>query len=309
MTDWRVGAILKEPLADTLRFVAWYLEVGADGLTLFFDDPEDPAIDVLRDHPKVTCVPCTPEFWRNIGVEPDVRFTRRQNLAVTSAYVQQKDGWFLNVDSDEFLYLQSGTIRDLLASQPDDVQAIRFKVAEFVELVEPQSKLTFRLPIEQRFKRRYIYGENAGLFGPRRQGMVGHADGKSATRAGIDGVFLRQHWPDLHGKHLPNKLLGAESGAYLLHFVARDFDTWKRKVEWRTGSRGFARPLAERLKELRDDPYRDVQLQDLYDALHKMDPEMLERLEAIGCRLDLDVDLDVIAEAHFGDAYSGALPA
>ena len=49
-----VGAILREPLETTLRFVSWYLDAGADQIVLCFDDPLDPAIEVLRRNDVVT---------------------------------------------------------------------------------------------------------------------------------------------------------------------------------------------------------------------------------------------------------------
>ena len=77
-----VGAILREPLAATLRFVSWYLEAGADQIVLCFDDPWDPAIDLLKDHPQVQVIRCTRRFWLDRGCRPRTRFTKRQNLAM-----------------------------------------------------------------------------------------------------------------------------------------------------------------------------------------------------------------------------------
>ena len=42
-----VAAIVNEPLATVHRFVAWYLEQGAQEITLFFDNPDDGAIAAL----------------------------------------------------------------------------------------------------------------------------------------------------------------------------------------------------------------------------------------------------------------------
>ena len=66
--EWRVAAILNESLSDTMRFAAWYLAEGASSLLLMFDDPRDPAMDVLTAHPKIDCVGCTAGFWRDLGM-------------------------------------------------------------------------------------------------------------------------------------------------------------------------------------------------------------------------------------------------
>ena len=105
---WCVGAILKEPLEVTLGFVAWYLDQGADHIHLFFDDPEDSAIAILDGQARVTCTPCTDDFWRSIAIRPDAPFVKRQNRALTHLYGQLTEGWLLNVDADEILFVQDG---------------------------------------------------------------------------------------------------------------------------------------------------------------------------------------------------------
>ena len=75
---WYVGAILKEPVSVALRFVAWYLEQGADQILLYFDDPKDPAASILEGHPKVRVVRCTPDVWNTeIKIPAGRPFVRR----------------------------------------------------------------------------------------------------------------------------------------------------------------------------------------------------------------------------------------
>lgn len=59
---WRVGAIMNEPLPEVLKFCAWYLALGADEVVICFDNPDDPAINILSDHPRLRCISCTPAF-------------------------------------------------------------------------------------------------------------------------------------------------------------------------------------------------------------------------------------------------------
>ena len=303
--SWRVGAILNESLADTLRFAAWYLEAGADGLTLMFDNPQDPAMGVLGDHPKISCIPCTPDFWEKLGLTQDTRFPKRQNFALSHIYRATSEDWLLNVDADEFVYVADGTIADLLASQAPETEFVRIETAEIVEPLVRQEALTFRLPMERDAARR-VYEDNAELFGPRRKGLVGHPQGKSATRTGIQGVSLRQHWPQRRGgEDMVEQMINRDSGAHLLHFIGLDYDAWHGKLEWRAGSRGFTVPLTERIQAAMASDDSEAALRELHARLHKASPEVLDRLQAEGARLDLHLDLDAVARRVFGDAFPG----
>ena len=101
---WRVGAVVKETVEDTLRFAAWYLEAGATGITLMMDDPDDAAIPILQTRPEIEVIPMTRKMWEQIGFDADRPFIRRQNFACTWCYRNMYEDWFLNVDADEFLF-------------------------------------------------------------------------------------------------------------------------------------------------------------------------------------------------------------
>ncbi len=298
--EWRAAAILNESLADTLRFAAWYLAEGANSLLLLFDNPQDPAIGVLGDHPRVECVRCTPEFWEMLGMAPEANFPKRQNAALTWAYHRTDEPWFLNVDADEFLHVAGRSISTLLGAQPRGIKAVRVVTAEAVRPVTPKEHLQFRLPME-RPAATEVYREDKVLFGPRRKGLVGHPQGKSATRTGLPQVRVRQHWvqrPD--GTPVSERIVGAAQGAYLLHMIGYDFEAWRRKLDWRSGSRGFTTPLTRRIEAAMasDDP--DGHLRALYDAMHVMDDAALTRLEKAGARLELDLDFEAPVRRIFG---------
>ncbi|MDK3018652.1 glycosyltransferase family 2 protein [Pseudodonghicola flavimaris] len=305
--EWRAAAILNEGLADTLRFAAWYLSEGAHSLLLMFDNPQDPAIGVLDPDPRITCIPCTAEFWRDLGMAPDANFPKRQNAALTWAYRQTREPWFLNVDADEFLYVEGRSIADLLAAEPADVEAVRIITAEVVTPVPARAALQFRLPMERPAAKR-VYRRDAPLFGPRRRGLIGHPQGKSATRTGLADVRVRQHWVERAGGGIvAEREIGAAERCFLLHMIGQDFAAWRRKLDWRSGSRGFTTPLTERIAAARAEPDAEARLQALHDAMHKMDDAALARLEAEGARLELALDLDAPARGMFGAAFAPAL--
>lgn len=305
-SQWRVGAILNEPLVDTLRFAAWYLEAGASGLTLLFDNPDDPAQEVLASHPSVTCIPCTAEFWADLGLTPDTRFTKRQNMALSWVYRSMPDGWLLNVDADEFLYVKNGTISGFLAAMPAATEAVRVETAEIVASPAGLSGNVYRLPMERDVARR-VYGDSAALFGPRRKGLIGHPQGKSFVRCGLRGVSLRQHWAQrADGSEIAERYVPVREGAALLHHIGLDYDVWRAKLEWRLVSSGFTVPLTERIRGMLDLPDAEEQLQALHSDLHGVDAERLDRLRAEGVSLELAIDLDGTAARRFEVGHPAA---
>lgn len=300
--DWRAAAILNESLADTMRFAAWYLAEGAHSLLLFFDDPGAPAIGVLGAHPRITCVPCTADFWDGIGVAPDAPFVKRQNAALTHAYHITGETWFLNVDADEFLMVDGGGIAGLLAGHGHGVEAVRVETAEVVA-APGQPRTQFRLPMPRDVARR-VYGDNAYLFGPRRMGLIGHPQGKSATRTGIAGAQVRQHWVQrADGSRVTENLVGRKEHCYLLHMIGLDYDTWRGKLDWRSVSRGFTVPLTRRIEAAMQSDDPEARLREFHKAMHYMDADMLGRLADEGARLEVDLDLDGRVRDIFGDGF------
>lgn len=301
--DWRVGAILNETLADTLRFAAWYLAEGASALQLYFDNPEDRAIAILGDHPRIDCVPCRPEIWADLGMAPDARFVKRQNAAMSAAYRAATEPWFLNVDADEFLHVEGRSIGALLAEQAAETEAVRITTAEIVGTVAPSGKTQFRLPMQRDAAKR-VYRDNAYVFGPRRMGLIGHPQGKSVTRTGIAGAIVRQHWVERADRSRVNeRVLGPEAGCYLLHVIGQDYDTWRAKLDWRSASRGFTVPLTERIAAAMAGPDPEARLRAFHAIMHHMDAATLDRLDAEGARLQLSLDLDARVRDIFGSGH------
>ncbi|NDW46673.1 glycosyltransferase family 2 protein [Ruegeria sp. PrR005] len=305
-SQWRVGAILNEPLADTLRFAAWYLDAGASGLTLLFDNPEDPALEVLASHPSVTCIPCTAEFWADLGLTPDTRFTKRQNMALSWVYRSMPDGWLLNVDADEFLHVINGAVSSFLAAMPAETEAVRVETAEIVVGPAGATENIYRLPMERDVARR-VYGDSAALFGPRRKGLIGHPQGKSFVRCGLPGVSLRQHWAQrADGSEIAERYVPVREGAALLHHIGLDYAVWRAKLDWRLVSSGFTVPLTERIRAMLDLPDAEERLRTLHADLHGVDAERLDRLRAEGVSLELPIDLDGITARRFGKGHGAA---
>ncbi len=291
--DVTVVAVLREPLQFTLRFVAWYLELGAARLDLYFDDPNDPAIALLETVDRVSATRCTPEFWRSIGVDPETRFGRRQNRALTHAYKTARTAWVLNVDADELLWLGGSNLRRYAARQPEEVRAVRIQPAEAAQTDAPddQNCTWFRVPMRPRHLQ-LVYGEDQALFRGR-AGMVGHTEGKSMIRTGLNVSRVRQHWAvDTEGKPIVDKVVGKRQQALILHFLDNGYEHWRRKVNWRAGSSGFSRRLRQMFADANRTLPNEADYRDLYRRLHHFDEARLERLRATGRMLRLELDFD-----------------
>ncbi len=276
-----VGAILKEPVSTVVRFVEWYAAQGAGCIVLCFDDPEDPAIEVVSGREDVIAIRATAEFWEGLGTTADERFTKRQNLAMGHVYRNiPEGGWFLNVDSDELLFLEERTIAQEVARQPASCRALRFLPAEHIQSPDDPDRLYFRLP-QKGWVQRSIYGDLAQAVKPR-HGLMGHTVGKSVTRTGLSPVKVRQHWIEDQDGPIEGATLSADEGAYLFHFVDQGYEVWRNKIRWRLSSRGFRLPMRLEIEARMDGPEPEAALRDLYDCLHVFNEERLAQMERGG---------------------------
>ena len=273
-----VATIAREPLPVMARFLTWYLDQGAARIIVYLDDPADPAQDAFT-HPRISFVPCTPDFWATLGLSPDKRFTRRQNAAITAAYHALGDGWLLAVDADELMHVAGKTLAQAVQGFPADAVAISVATAEQVFLSDGSQ--AFRLPIP-RATVNAIYGEDAPLFRPR-FGLVGHADGKSFHRAGRPDIRLRQHWAhDAADNRIVDRRLDHGDGAHLLHFATPNYAHWRAKMEWRAGASGFAEAVKVALQDRAKCADPEAAYRALYDTLHVLTPETEAQLDAVG---------------------------
>lgn len=271
---------------------------GAESILLFFDDAQDPAIDLLAAHPVVTCIACTDEFWADLGTDRSVRFPKRQNVALTHAYRNMREGWLLNVDCDEFLYFKDRTIAEAVAGFAGSIDTVRIRSAEAFGSDGSGAVHDFRLPMTRQ-EVRQVFDTDAGLFA-RRSGLVGHTEGKSLTRAGLDGVRLRQHWPEYPGRGpVQGDVLAAEDGAFLLHFADAGYERWRQKIDWRMQSSGIHPRVKARVEAAlsSDDP--EAELKALHGVLHDMNRDRKARLQALEKHLVVEADLDEMARTLF----------
>ncbi len=112
---------------------------------------------------------------------------------------------------------------------------------------------------------------------------------------------MRQHYPagarigKVHGA-----VLGACSGFYLLHMIGTEFEDWRRKLEWRLGSRGFAPQLCRAIEEIfatvTEVAEREATLRDLHYRLHHPDHTVRSKLAEKAGLLALELRMSQIVE-------------
>lgn len=293
---WSVTAIAKETPEVIQRFVAWHLGAGADRIFLYFDDPDDPCIDMVSHLDRVIATRCTPEFWESLGLTPETRFTKRQNAACRHGYDQVETGWVVNVDADELLYVEAESISDFLGRQQAGCRAVLFEPAELILIEGDGSKPAFRCKTPRPVLRR-AYGEIAGII-RRNDGLVGHNVGKSALRAGMKRFWLRQHFGQTRdGEQIVDKTVGPANGAALLHFFSRGYDDWRRKLDYRLTNRGFRTKMRRALEEARDQG--EDALKRVYAQLHFLTEEQAKTLEDGACLFRYTLGIDEKTARYF----------
>lgn len=100
--SWSVVATVAEPPELLYAFAAHYLELGADEVHLFVDDPAQPGLEPLRALPRIRLTICDKAHWDRIngGRRPPAQEMRQIRNANT-AYRACRSDWLLHCDADE----------------------------------------------------------------------------------------------------------------------------------------------------------------------------------------------------------------
>lgn len=233
MTGWSVCATVKAPEEQVLAFVGHHLDLGAERIALFFDDPDDPAADLIALEPRVSVIRCNARHWQALGDRPE-RHQKRQSLNAQLAYAQATTPWLAHLDVDEFLWPQAPVAQELAA-----VPAAKLiqRIAPYEALHDPDrpsglfSARHFRAELSRPARaglRDRVFGPYAALLP---SGALSHAIGKCFFRTG--NRFLRPwiHGAFLHGERLPPG--PPHPRIALLHFHAQDRAEWLARLPMR----------------------------------------------------------------------------
>jgi hypothetical protein len=234
--DWGLVSTVKAPPEKVGAFVAHHLALGCARIWLYFDDPEDPAVDALARIPQVTTVRCDDIRWATAGNRPD-RHQNRQVKNAQAAWRACRLPWLGHIDVDEFLH-PAQPIAQILASLPPDQLTLRMEPFEAMHDPSlPDDIFTARLfrgPLKPRFAhlRTPVLGAYAPILP---EGHLSHTNGKSFFRTGIPGLSPRLHGAFLNKERLPGPPF--DRRLPLLHFHAQDREAWLKALPFRR-SRG-----------------------------------------------------------------------
>lgn len=310
--SWSVTATVAEPPELLCAFAAHYLELGADEVHLFLDNPEQQGIDMLRAISGVQVTLCTDCYWKKLcGGRPKLHIMRQLKNANT-AYAHCRSDWFLFCDADEFVVAEA-SLSDLLQDVPDTVVHTRVPVVERVFQAEQgQTHLfdgVFRKQLRnQRAVLEAVYGDMANLT---TRGLTGHVDGKSFVRAGRGDQRIRIHFPVPFDQSEEARQRDAGTlkpgpdleGTWLVHFDGMTPLHWMLKLMRKSQSRVVFKKRT---------PARSRQLNAIYDALEDpvalrrlrrliaLDADGLARLAAADGLLDAQLDPRLAVQRHLG---------
>lgn len=223
---WSVVATIKDTVFAVKEFVAHYKAIGATEIFIYFDDPDDPAYDVVKDIPGVFATLCTQDHW---GGPPRRRIEPRQKFNANHAYQLMTSDWAIHLDADELIWT-AGDIADALASLPQEQIVSRVPPAEQFVARRSDGVSIFRRPLPaNRRGNRIGYKVWGDIYPLLERGLFGHSMGKYFVRTGSD-VRLSIHAPNGPDGKLDGPVL---PGADLLHLHGGDADKWVKALQFR----------------------------------------------------------------------------
>lgn len=228
---WATVTTLKEAPETVMDFVAQHLYLGAAEIHLYFDDPADPAADLVAGIPAVRVTRCDAAHWAQFGQRPD-RHQARQKANAQHAYERARTDWIIHLDADEMVSADR-PVGEILAEATDTVLRLPpFEALSFDKAGRNgRHSHYFRgvLPATPQ-GRRVAAAAYAPFEGVLFDGMLSHSAGKFMVRTGRPEVRLSIHAPYEAGKRRPH---ADAPGLRLLHFHGGDYAHWRARVDYR----------------------------------------------------------------------------
>ena len=294
---WGVAATVKAPADQVLAFAAHHLDLGAHRIWLHFDDPDDPAADLLSGQDGITVIRCDDPYWQTIaGSRPDTHQVRQiKNIG----RILRKAGldWIGHFDVDEFL-LADVPVAEILADQPADRHIVRAEPWEALhDPALPDDIFTARafrrqLPDDAGDMAAQLYGPLGDLLD---KGMLSHTVGKCFFRTGVQGMIPRIHgarWK--HGDWVFGGRFHPDLA--LLHFHAQDAELWKARLPYRLSKGAYQyRPAMQAWLQATTPDGIDL----FYDRIQTARPDLVTALADQGLLRQADLALRRKIAARF----------
>jgi hypothetical protein len=276
------------------EFVNYYLNLGAAAMVIYFDDPQDPAMDLFREEPRVICRPCDDSHWLRLLGRPPRTFTERQVKNIedgTSILRERGVAWIATIDVDELLYAPV-PVANILSNVDGRIDIVLAKPLEAIHHEDMREGLQFRSswfreytpelsPEQKAVAERHMPGVTE--FGT--CGCLGHRDGKSFFRSTAHVESYGPHLPRNKLKYL-EKMTAADIA--LLHFDAITRETWERRwiarvtgVDVRTTLKDHRRRQHDHITRVLEAEGR-AGLSRVFDEWHVYTPASVTALEQAG---------------------------
>lgn len=222
---------MKERPEVVQEFVAYHLLLGASQVIIYFDDPDDPAVETVSHLPQVRVIRCDAEFVARRGKLPP-GLPARQKAHARQAYAETTADWIIHIDADEFLSADRPISQILAETSGNVLRAPPFEAMETPRSAQgdrPEHFFRGALPANPRSKRiaEAAYGPFQDCLGG---GMLSHQAGKFFVRSGIPGMSLAVHGPFLDGRRAAAE---ETQGLRLLHMHGGDYAHWRGHLERR----------------------------------------------------------------------------
>jgi hypothetical protein len=239
---------LKTSLQQSLEFAAYHHNLGVDEVILLFDDPADPAAEILSGKPGVTVIRCDNTHWsRDLGEKSRPEKVQQRQRANMNWLIRKRSSdldWLVSIDSDELIWAPHG-LHGTLPTEGADFSVLQLMPLEAVPAsptsTDPFREVSlFRAHRPERYETAHRLHVDSGFAGPD-EFLRGHIQGKPAIR--LDGTVTEVRIHRAVGKDPERFRKGRSSGMRVLHFDSGSLDQWKSK--WRNRQE-FSRPRSDK---------------------------------------------------------------
>lgn len=302
---WGLVSTAKAPLPQIARFAAHHLDLGAQELHLFLDQPDAKAATFLSRHPRIHVTQCDDAYWQASGRTRPEAHQLRQAFNATRTLRASADtlDWLGHIDHDEFL-IPAQPLSQILATVAPDIALARVPPAEALAREDgtPRHfKLTHKQAGVKKSQLQEIYPTfGLHLFG----GFLSHTGGKVFARPGIPDTRLGIHTLKYKGEDATNRT--KPDGLFLAHFHAPDWNHFHSHLHFRREKGSYrsndARPemgQGELLAYLEREE-GEAGLRAFFDEICADTPELRARLAAHGMLLSHEFDFDACVRRVFG---------
>ncbi len=318
MTTWGIVATVKATAEDTLNFVAHHLELGADEVNIYLDEPNY-AAEALERHPKVRFIQCDVKYWKMRRPKEELQrppmHQGRQFANAKWAYKHTGVDWLAHIDVDEFLW-PLRDIRQQLDDLPAECLCARLRP---VEALAGDGDITHFKACAENWVQRI--DETAKIYPEFGQylngGFLSHVAGKLFVRTGLKDTKFKIHNLETPQGINPGEVLLGDTE--LLHMHAKSWDDWLSTYHYRKSEgsyraelapptqppgiqiRGPEAPSLHHLFSALEDAEDEEGLRQFFNEVCLATPELLQRLQGFGRLRSYKIDFSAARNRQFGN--------